>query len=416
MNKVIALTGLFVSLGVVLGRAAGYLRELLIAYHFGVSTSADQVVLILTTPDLINNILSVSVLSNAFFPVLKSTNNISKIIEETIAVNIVSYLIFLVVSPLFFSGWLLVFMNVAMASVLFNGITFAQATYLAFIKKFKLQSLSTLVFNLGLILVLFFFTDLFIISIGVIFASALRMLYLNYISEKEGLFFKINFKNVFKNLKVSKRLLLAILANGLVFINPIIDKIFLSSFPAGSVSAYSYAEKVYLLPVATIITILPNIIYSYIIDNVKKGTNSYLLIMSSFLFIGFISLTCSFLFYFFNYETISLIYYFSKLDVESLNSIALVLKYFSLAILVSGLNSLIIKLLFASGEDKFVLKSSTFGFLFNIVANTYILYFYNEAKYMALTTSYTAVVLFLLTLYKLISRIGFFNGIHDNRE
>ncbi|MFG1523162.1 lipid II flippase MurJ [Halobacteriovorax sp. ZH1_bin.1] len=416
MNRTIALTSIFVSLGVVLGRAAGYLRELLIAYHFGVSEKADQVVLILTTPDLINNILSVSVLSNAFFPILKKDNNVSKIVEETIAINIVLYLIFLVFAPIFFDGWLLVLMNIAMASVVFNGITFAQATYLSFIKKFKLQSLSTFVFNLGLISILSIFDNLIIIAVGVIFSSALRMLYLIYISNKAGLYFKISFKNVFKNLKVSKRLILAIVANGLVFINPIIDKIFLISFPVGSVSSYSYAEKVYLLPVATVISILPNILYSYVIDNLNNKVNSYSLILKSFIFIGFASLVCSVIFYFFSIETVTLVYYFSKISNEAIYSIALILKYFALAILVSGMNSLIIKLLFACNDDKYVLKASIFGFFFNILANTYILYFYKESKYMALTTSFTAIVVFALIFTRLIIRMGYFDGTHDNRK
>lgn len=416
MNRKIALTGIIVSLGVVLGRVAGYVREILIAFHFGVSKDADNVVLILTTPDLINNILSVSVLSNAFFPVLNKDKNLSEVVEETISINILFYVLFLLISPFIFSGWLLFCMNIAMSSVLFNGFTFSQATYLAFLKKFKLQSLSTFVYNLGIVSMIAFFPKDIYIAFGVIFAAVLRMIYVSYISRKSRIRFKIKFSNIIKNLRVSKRLWLAIIANGLVFINPIIDKFFLNYFPAGSVSSYSYAEKIYLLPVATIIAIYPDIVYAYIIDNIREGINSLKLITGSILFTILVSGLCSLIFYFFSVETVSIIYYLSKIDISSIERISPILQYFSLAILVAGLNSLLIKLLFASGNDKYVLNASLFGFFFNICANTYILFYAKQAKYMALTTSLTAIVISLCLLFKVIGNIGYFNGINDNRE
>lgn len=415
MNRTIVLTGLIVSMGVVIGRAAGYVRELLLAYHFGVSENADNVILILTMPDLINNILSVSVLSNAFFPILKKQEDISDIVEQTLSLNILFYFLFVIISPIFFSGWLLVCMNIAMASVFFNAISFSQATYLAFLQKFKLQSLSTFIFNVGIVSIVAIFPQDIYIAVGVIFASCLRMLYISYISKKSKLFFKLQLTKVFRYLKVSRRLWLAILVNGLVFINPIIDKLFLNYFPEGSISSYSYAEKIYLLPVATVIAIYPDIIYSYLMENIRKGIDSLKLISGSIIFTVFISFFFSLVFYFLNSETVSVVYFFSKLNLTAVEKISPILKNFSIAILLAGLNSLLIKLLFACGKEKFIFKVSLAGFFFNILGNTYIYFYAREAMNMAFTTSLTALFITVFMLYGVYSNIRFFYGINDNR-
>ena len=48
-----------ISIGILLGRFAGYGRELIIASQFNISKIADQIILILTLPDLINSLLSI---------------------------------------------------------------------------------------------------------------------------------------------------------------------------------------------------------------------------------------------------------------------------------------------------------------------------------------------------------------------
>ena len=57
MLRAILLSSLAVNVGVLLGRLAGFAREALVASSFGSTAEADVVVLMLTVPDLLINLL-----------------------------------------------------------------------------------------------------------------------------------------------------------------------------------------------------------------------------------------------------------------------------------------------------------------------------------------------------------------------
>ena len=59
-----------ISIGILLGRLAGYGRELIIASQFNISQMADHVILLLTMPDLINSLLSISTISVVAMPLM----------------------------------------------------------------------------------------------------------------------------------------------------------------------------------------------------------------------------------------------------------------------------------------------------------------------------------------------------------
>ncbi|MBD6944233.1 hypothetical protein G4167_01665 [Vibrio parahaemolyticus] len=55
--KKIFLSALIVSLGLFIGRFSGFLREIIIANNFGATENSDFIVLLLTTPDFLVNLL-----------------------------------------------------------------------------------------------------------------------------------------------------------------------------------------------------------------------------------------------------------------------------------------------------------------------------------------------------------------------
>ena len=76
MFKALFISGLCVSGGVILGRIAGFVREILLASIFGVSPQADMAVLILTVPDLFSGILIGGAMSAAFVPFFRSQDSL----------------------------------------------------------------------------------------------------------------------------------------------------------------------------------------------------------------------------------------------------------------------------------------------------------------------------------------------------
>ena len=68
MFRAILLSSIVVNAGILLGRLAGFAREALIAKNFGVSSEADVVILLLTVPDILVNLLVGSALTAALIP------------------------------------------------------------------------------------------------------------------------------------------------------------------------------------------------------------------------------------------------------------------------------------------------------------------------------------------------------------
>ena len=57
MLKKILLSTVVYNLGMLVGRASGFVRESFVASTYGVSSQADQIILMLTLPDLLVNLL-----------------------------------------------------------------------------------------------------------------------------------------------------------------------------------------------------------------------------------------------------------------------------------------------------------------------------------------------------------------------
>ena len=76
MSKKILINSLILSFGILLGRFSGYIRELVIAYKFEVSKEADNIILMLNIPDLLNNLLAARAVSAILIPLLSKEKDI----------------------------------------------------------------------------------------------------------------------------------------------------------------------------------------------------------------------------------------------------------------------------------------------------------------------------------------------------
>jgi len=57
MSKAIMINSLILSVGILIGRLSGYIREIIVASKFGTTSDADTILLMLTIPDLLNNLV-----------------------------------------------------------------------------------------------------------------------------------------------------------------------------------------------------------------------------------------------------------------------------------------------------------------------------------------------------------------------
>ena len=301
-------------MGILLGRFSGYIRELVIAYRFEVSIEADNIILMLTIPDLLNNLLSTGVISGLLIPLLIKNEKVEEIISEFVRklFFICLFLYLLVGSIIFFmyEFYLFSVMSISLLSIFPNIIAFISSSYLQYEQRFKAQSLNTLIFNIVIICFLLLGFYSYIFAVGVILASIVRMLWiindLKYTKIEINSFFKTSQNKILKY----RIVIFMIFSNGIIFILPMIDKLFASKLADGSVAILSYAEKIYLLPVSVFLTtyavaMFPNLTklvqeknYGEITKTLRKSI--ILNIFVSFIFISFI--------FIFNIQIVELFY------------------------------------------------------------------------------------------------------------
>jgi len=393
LSKKILVNSLILSMGILLGRFSGYIRELVIAYRFEVSIEADNIILMLTIPDLLNNLLSAGVISGLLIPLLGKSEKVEEIISEFVRklFFICLFLYLLVVSIIFFiyEFYLFSVMSISLLSIFPNIITFLSSSYLQYEQRFKAQSLNTLIFNIVIICFLLLGFYSYIFAVGVILASIVRMLWiindLKYTKIDIKSFFKMSQNKILKY----RIIIFMIFSNGIIFILPMIDKLFASKLADGSVAILSYAEKIYLLPVSVFLTtyavaMFPNLTklikenkYEEVNQTLKKSI--VLNIFISFIFISFI--------FIFNIEIVELFYGLVGVKSENILLISETLEAYLGAMLLAGSNSILLNLFFANKWYNKLIYYSLFILSIKLILNSIVVYNQYDIKYIAYGTS-----------------------------
>jgi putative peptidoglycan lipid II flippase len=301
------------------------------------------------------------------------------------------FLYLFVISIIFFiyEFYLFSVMSISLLSIFPNIITFLSSSYLQYEQRFKAQSLNTLIFNIVIICFLLIGFHSYLFAIGVILASIVRMVWI--INDLK--YTKIDIKSFFKtsqNKILKYRIIIfMIFSNGIVFILPMIDKLFASKLVDGSVAILSYAEKIYLLPVSVFLTtyavaMFPSLTklikdskYEEVNRTLKKSM--VLNIFVSFIFVLFI--------FIFNIEIVDLFYGLVGVKTENILLISQTLEAYLGAMLLAGSNSILLNLFFANKWYNKLIYYSLFMLFLKLILNSIVVYNQFDIKYIAYGTS-----------------------------
>lgn len=411
MTKNILVNSLILSVGILIGRLSGYIRELIIAYKFEVSSQADNIILMLTIPDLLNNLLAGGAISGILIPLLSKNEKIEEILtdfnKKLFIVFLVLYLF--VVSIIFFVHDFYIFslLAISLLAIFPNIFTFISSSYLQYEKRFKAQSLNTLVFNIVIIAFLLLGFQNYLFALGVIIASIARMVWISYDLRFTPIAIKSFFIQKVESGIKYKLLIFMIFANGLIFINPMIDKLFASFLQEGSVAILSYSEKIYLLPVSVFLTtyavaMFPDL--SKMVIN-KDSLNINKLLKKSITFNLSISLVIAIIIYIFSYDIVDLFYSIANVKDTNILLISNVLNGYLLSLVFAGTNSILLNIFFAYKWYNKLIYYSIFMLLSKITINSFIIYFNYDVFYIALSTSVLIVIsVCILLITYIISR------------
>ena len=412
MLKRLFLYNIIISGGVLLGRISGYIRELLIAYKFEVSNSSDEIILMLTTPDLLNNLLAGGVMSGLLIPALSRNPIVEPMLSEFTRKLFIFFLFLYialgVVLILIYDSHLTSMLLVSLLVIFPNIITFVSSSYLQFKKRFAAQSLNTLVFNFTIIVILILGFKNFLFAFGIIAAAFIRMFWVAFDLRSTD----VNLRNILplkdSNFFNSKTLIAMIFANGLIFIFPMLDKVFAYFLEDGAVSILSYAEKIYLFPVSVFLTTFSVAIFpdlSLMVAQKKHAKIKALLFRSVSLNL-ILSVFFALVIFYFNEGIVSLFYGLVNVGDDNIKAISNVLGGYVFTVVLAGTNSILLNLFFAYKWHKKLLYYSIGLLLIKLSLNFTVICNQFDLYYIALNTSLLILVsiLFLSINYFLYSK------------
>lgn len=393
------------TVGLMLGRISGYFREIAIAGVYSVSDTSDKILLILTVPDFINNLLSVTTVGAVILPlIVEEKNHIEYVvrysIKKLLRLGLFLTLIFLIIISFIYDIKTFLFISISLVSVFPNLVLSVFVVVLNHRNMFFLPSLGTLIFNIVLIIVLICTRNLYLISAGVILAAVVRLL---SVSLKGGmislLLSKVKESNVLINIS-NKDLILSIVSNGILFINPLLDKVFASQLTSGSLTVLSYSEKIYLLPVSIYLTSMAVTSFPTFVALSSSGRYiefrsllKRILVVS--LGLGVFTSVC----FFFFYDYIVYVFFGSVgLSTENLKSIADVTFAYIPMLMFSGINAVVMNVLFSLNRFYVILVISLSLILMKFFLNYWMISANLDVVYIALGTSLMSFMQLLLGL------------------
>jgi putative peptidoglycan lipid II flippase len=294
MIKTILLSTLVLNIGLLLGRLSGFVRESIVATTYGTSSQADIVVLMLTVPDLLVNILVGGAMGAVLIPEFNSSpSNAKKLLFQTavffgIVFTLIStflywqsYTLVELFAPGFEDtqtlqasiglGWVMWLVPLTVLA----GIATA---YLHSKNKFAVASLGTLIINItiiaGLFLVYFGFGSIFWVAMFALLGGALRLL-----SQLISVGIKWDPVQSFDSILLNKGILLrymqAILSGSILLFIPVLARAFASYSGEGGVAIMNYSTRLIEFPIAIAITVFTVTLFPRLSDSFINNKKLY---------------------------------------------------------------------------------------------------------------------------------------------
>ena len=233
---------------------------------FGISKFSDSINYILITPDILNAFFSWSILVNTLLPLALKGYDLTKAKRILVYLAVFSVILFSIYQWFINSNYFLEIIVLSLTlipNILFSfTLLEAQSN-----KDFIFTSLANFIYNLGVILSLVFLQeDLIFMSISILTFTVIRY-YLSKFYNKTR-FYKQNqgHKKVDINFIV-----LSIFAQTGIGLLTIIDKFFISRFEAGTLTIYSFSEKIIYAPITIVLVAYLQANYPLLIENENKN-------------------------------------------------------------------------------------------------------------------------------------------------
>ncbi len=270
---------LLVGLGILLSRISGLIRERIFAYYFGNSEAADAFKAALKIPNFLQNLFGEGVLSASFIPVYAELLAKKHEEEASKVASVIGSLLFLITSFFVLLGVFLTptlisviapgfegekrTLTIQLVQILFPGTGFLvmSAWCLGILnshKKFFLSYVAPVIWNLSIIVAMvaagndYSMGDLAVITAyGLVVGSFLQFFVQIPFAWRLAGKLRPSLNLQLKSIRtILKNFVPVVFSRGVVQVSSYIDNILASLLQTGAVSALSYAQTLYLLPVS----------------------------------------------------------------------------------------------------------------------------------------------------------------------
>ncbi|MEZ0361435.1 MAG: murein biosynthesis integral membrane protein MurJ [Hydrogenobacter sp.] len=369
------------SVATLLSRALGYIRDALIAYHFGVSQVTDAFFIAFRLPNTFRRLLGEGGFNAAFIPVYakdikggREKQFLHSVFTYYTAVNLLvtlfgiffaEYIVSLIAPGIrsrphfeiavFMSRWLFTYLFFVGLSSFFMAILNTKGV-------FFVPAFAQAVFNIVFSLVIAFcshWIGFYSLIAGVILGGLAQVLFNIPSLLKADV--KLGFSLILdKDVKLLvKRLLPSILGFGVAQLSFFIDTLLASFLALGSISYLYYANRIFQLPLGAVSVGMANSLLSAL----SKGEDIKPTTHLAFRFVILISLPATFGLITLSDHIIALLYGRGRFLESDVLTTSLVLQAYALGLTFFSLQKVLSSVFFAKGDTKTPVKASLFAVL-----------------------------------------------------
>lgn len=417
-----------------LSRILGFLREMLIAQFFGASAVTDSFLVASVLPTTIAGLIG-GALTTVFIPVFveeREKGGEESAWEGAKAVYGVSLLYLMVmlflgyfIAPFFikaiapgFEGErlrLALSMNrIMLPSLVFLGLLGLLTGIFHSYRLFTLPALAGLLYNICLIAFLTGAKRSPIVSLafGSLFGVILQVVLLGFVARKRWPGWGLSFSFLHPMLRKIWMLMLPIfIGTGVEYINLIVDRIFASLLPEGTIAALNFAVRVKEIPIGLFALALSQAVYPVTSLQAAQGKIAELRNLFSqslgTLWLFIIPSTAGLMVL--SQETIAFLFERGAFVSQATLITAQALSFYSLGLIPTASLDIIRRVFYSLQDTKTPVKVSIFGLLLNIFLNALLVYRMAH-RGLALATSLSATFMFLTLLAILRKRMQGIEG------
>lgn len=419
---------IIISSGIFFSRITGFIRDIFFSNILGIGYASDAFFAAFKLPNIFRRVFADGGLIIAFVPIFTKSYRRNKKVGLLLAGQVLSFL-FIFIS--FFVLFLILIMpffikltnpgfikdlnklaltvkcaDICIFFLILTSISALMAGVLNSIGKFFYHTFSTVLFNLGLIIFVYFFLQLnlnikpvFILCYGLLFGGFCGMMF-NFLGIKlNNVVFTPKYISFNKKVvKIVIGIYHSILSSGVL--NVFINMIF-ASFYNGVMSYIYYVDRLINLPVSIIGYSLGTSTLSAIsISSSDNDHNSSNKTHNSAVFISlFLSIPCCVFIFLYSDIILHIIYYYSSFSNYDFYNLNIIVKISSISIPFIILNRIFSSSFFAVGLSKVQFRISIFGIILNILLTLFFMYVNFSIFSMSIAYSMTCFITFFITLF-----------------